>query len=175
MNIKKYTLKAKILLHCIALCMALLHFSCGIYSFKDTTIPPEIENIRIAYIGNNAPYVTPQLSPGLTDAFVKLVAKQTKLRRIEDNSADYVVEAKITDYKVSTEGISQTQASINRLSIVVHIVLIDNKNNKTSEYDVTRNFDFSASKSLNQAEAELMPDIIKTLSEDIFTKIFSNW
>ena len=57
---------------------------CGIYSFSDTGgIPAGVKTVKIAYIDNRAPYVNPNLAPKLNDAFVKIVANQTKLNRIE--------------------------------------------------------------------------------------------
>lgn len=162
----------------IMVVLAIFFTSCGVYSFNDATVPPEVQTIKIGYIQNRAQYINPQLSPKLTDEFIKKITQQTKLRRIEDNSADYVIEAEITNYMVTTSGVSQSQASTNRLSIGVHVTHYDNHLNKVNEYDISRDFDFPASQSLTQAEANLMDKdggIIKTLSDEIFNKIFSNW
>lgn len=149
--------------------------SCGIYSFRDVSIPPEVKTIKINYIQNRAQYINPQLSPKLTDAFTKKVIQQTKLRRIEDANADYVVGSEITNYMITTSGVSQNEAATNRISVGVHITLYDNFKNDVKEYDITRDFDFPASQSFTQAEARLMDEMIKTISDEIFNKIFSNW
>jgi hypothetical protein len=47
--------------------------------------------------------------------------------------------------------------------------------NKDLEFDVSRNFDFSANLTLNQAEGQLMDEIIRSITDDIFNQIFSNW
>jgi hypothetical protein len=46
---------------------------------------------------------------------------------------------------------------------------------KSFEADVSRNFDFSANLTLQQAEAQLTDDIIKNMTDEIFNRIFSNW
>ena len=46
---------------------------------------------------------------------------------------------------------------------------------KNFEADITRNFPFSASKSLTQAETELNEQMITSLTDEIFNRIFSNW
>jgi hypothetical protein len=46
---------------------------------------------------------------------------------------------------------------------------------KEQEFDVSRNFDFSANLSLNQAEGQLMEEIVRNITDDIFNQIFSNW
>ena len=162
----------------VVVAIAIAFISCGIYSFNDASIPPEIKTIKIGYIQNRAQYINPQLSPKLTDGLVRKITQQTKLRRVEDNSADYVIDAEITNYMVTTSGVSQNQAATNRLSVGAHITHYDNHLNKVNEYDITRDFDFPASQSLTQAEAQLMDKdggIVKTLTDEIFNKIFSNW
>ena len=57
----------------------------------------------------------------------------------------------------------------------MHITVNDQKANKTQEYDVSRNFEYSATKSLTQAESDLADEIIRGLTDDIFNRIFSNW
>ncbi|MGF7231347.1 LptE family protein [Arachidicoccus sp.] len=149
--------------------------SCGIYSFHDVSVPDSVKTIKINYIENKATYVNPRLSSQLTDAFVRLVANQTKLTREDDNNADYVIISTITSYTVSTSGVSGNQASQNRLTVSVHMKFIDNFKKVTKEFDVSSNFDFAASLSLQQAESKLMPDILKNLSEAMFNKIFATW
>jgi hypothetical protein len=43
------------------------------------------------------------------------------------------------------------------------------------EADVTRNFDFSASITITDAEQQLLPTIVSNLTDEIFNKLFSNW
>jgi hypothetical protein len=57
----------------------------------------------------------------------------------------------------------------------VHVILKKTLENKEQEFDVTRNFDFSANLTLSQAEGQLMSDILRNITDDIFNQIFSNW
>ena len=57
----------------------------------------------------------------------------------------------------------------------MHVVLKKTLDNKEQEFDVSRNFDFSANLSLNQAESQLMDEILRSITDDIFNQIFSNW
>ena len=43
------------------------------------------------------------------------------------------------------------------------------------EEDVSRNFDFSATLSITDAEAQLTPTIVSNMTDEIFNRIFSNW
>lgn len=149
--------------------------SCRIYSFRDVTIPPEVKTIRIDLFENRARYVNPQLSARLTEAFNQKVSRQTKLTRTKSEDAHYIVGGYISQYDVTTAGISAQQTATNRLTVGVHIILRKTLDNKTDEYDVSRSFDFPASLSVTQAEAQLMDDILKNITDEMFNRIFSNW
>ena len=145
------------------------------YSLKDVSIPPEIKTVRVFFIENKARYINPQLSPKLTDKLRQKIVNQTRLSQT-NNDADYEISGYISDYSVSTSGISQQQVASNNLNVTVHISFKNRQNEKLNfEADVTRNFPFSASKSLTQAEAELNDQIITNLTDEIFNRIFSNW
>jgi hypothetical protein len=57
----------------------------------------------------------------------------------------------------------------------VHVIKNSHKEEKKDEYDVSRSFEFSANQSLQQAEASLSEEMIRTLTDEIFNKLFSNW
>ncbi len=148
---------------------------CGVYTMRDISIPPEVKTIKINFIENRANYVNPQLSPRLTNRLQEKVVNQTRLNRTNEDDADWVVSGYISEYRVTTSGISNQQASMNRLSVGAKITLKDNLTQKTSNYDVVRTFEFAATQSLQQAEQALAEDILKGLSEEIFNRLFSNW
>lgn len=142
---------------------------------KDISIPPDVKTVKVNYIENKARYVNPLLSPRLTDKLRQKIVNQTRLSQT-NNEADYEISGTITDYSVSTSGISNQQASSNNLNVTVSLVfknrLDEKKNLQTS---ITRNFPFAASKSLQEAEAQLADQIINNLTDEIFNKIFSSW
>jgi len=157
--------------------------SCGVYSFKNVSIPPEVKTVHVSLFGNKARYINPIIAPNLTTAVVQLVNNQTKLVINEDNNADYVLSGEVTGYDVTTSGIgaggtngSQSAASLNRLAVTFHLVWIDNtKEGKKKDFNVSQNFDFSSNLSLQEAELKLKDDIIKNVSESIFNDVFANW
>ena len=158
------------------LAVAILNSGCGIYSFKDAVIPDNVKTVKIGYIENKARYVNPQLAPLLNDKLQQKILGQTKLTRTNSDDAHYQIYATITNYDpTQTVGESEKQASTNRLTVTVHVILKKTLDNKEIEFDVSRNFDFAASLSLNQAEAQLMEDIVRNITDDIFNQIFSNW
>ena len=149
---------------------------CGVYKFKDAVIPTDVKTIKIGFIENRARYVNPQLSPKLTDKLLQKITGSTKLTRTNNDDAHYVVSGQITNYDPSqTVGISGQQATTNRLTVTVHITLRKTLDNKTDEFDVSRSFDYSANLTLSQAEGQLLDEVVRSLTDDIFNHIFSNW
>jgi hypothetical protein len=149
----------------------------GCYTFKDIgSIPKEVKTFRVTYFENRAQYINPQLSPQVTERLKQKIINQTRLTGVQNEDAHYEIGGKVTSYMVTTSGISNQQAATQRLTVTVHI---DFRNNldptKNFEADVSRNFDFSASLTLTQAEAQLNETIIKNMVDEIFNRIFSNW
>lgn len=146
---------------------------------KVSSIPDSVKTVKIGLIENRAPYQNPQLSPSLTEQVKRKVTQQTKLTLLNANAdnADWEITGQITDYSVTTTGVTsangRSQSSINRLTVAVHITI--NKRSKTEEYDVSRSFDFDARQSLQQAEASLLDEMVRNLSDEIFNKLFSDW
>ncbi|MEO6133908.1 MAG: LPS assembly lipoprotein LptE [Ginsengibacter sp.] len=147
------------------------------YSTKDTApIPAEITTFKVNYFENKARYVNPQLSPQLTDKVKQKIIGQTRLRQVNDDDANYNISGYLSDYSVTTSGIANQQAGTNRLNVTFHLIFKNSLDAKKNfEADLTSNYDFSANKTLPQAESELIEQILKNISEAIFNRIFSNW
>ncbi len=148
---------------------------CGIYSFKDVTIPPEVKTIKIAAFENRASYVNPQMNAKITDQLQQKIVTQTRLTRTNADDAHYQISGYINVYNVSTVAVTNQQSATNRLTVGMHIIFLNTLTNKTQEFDITRNFDFDARNTLQQAEASLNTEIVKNMADEIFNRIFSNW
>lgn len=164
--------------HIFIFCLfsSILFTGCFVYKFNDAVIPTNIKTVKIGFIENKARYINPQLSPKLTDKLQAKITGQTKLTRTNNDDADYVINGSITTYDPSqTVGVSAQQASTNRLTVTVHIVLKKTLDNKVEEFDVSRSFDFSANLTLQQAEGQLLEEVVRNLTDEIFNRIFNNW
>ena len=166
----------KLLTACYLLLTTFNYATCK-YSTKDTSpIPPDVKTFRVSYLENKARYVNPQLSPTLTEKLKQKIIGRTRLRQINGDEAHYDIGGYFTDYSVTTTGITNQNASTNRLNVSFHLIFkntLDQK--KDFEADITNNYDFNAQLTLQQAEVQLANDIIKNLVDGIFNKIFSNW
>jgi hypothetical protein len=152
--------------------------SCSVYSFKDVSVqPPNAKTIHVGYIENKARYVNPLLSPQLTDKFKQKISSQvSKLTSVETSDADFDVVAYVSGYDVTTSSVSGQQAATNRLTVTVHIDFKNRLDDKRSfSADISRNFDYSASLTLNAAEPQLLSTIISNVTDEMFNRIFSNW
>ena len=100
------------------------------------------------------------------------------MRETKNDDANYDISGYVSDYSVSTSGVQNQQASSNRLNVTFHLIFkntVDPDPAKSFETDLTSNYDFPANETLQQAETNLMDKIIKTVTDAIFNKIFSNW
>lgn len=147
------------------------------YGLKDTApIPPEVKTFRVNYFDNKADYKNPQLSPQITEKLKQKIIGTTRLRQTNDDDAHYDISGYVSRYYTSTTGISNSGASLNRLTTEVHLIFkntLDEK--KDFEADVNYSVDFDANLSLSQVEQQKGAEIIKNITEAIFNKIFSNW
>ena len=148
---------------------------CGVYRFSDASVPDSIKTIKVNFIENKASYVNPQLSPRLTDRLRQKIIAQTRLTQTNRDNADWEITATITQYNFRTSAIAGQQASNNRLTVGVQIVLFDRTSDETRRYEVSRSFEFKGTLSFQAAEASLGDEMTRTLTDDIFNKLFSNW
>lgn len=150
--------------------------ACLHYTLRESSIPKEIKTIRIQFIDNKARYINPELSPQLTDRLRQKVNSQTNRTLIQGDNADMDISGTITDYSFTTAAISGNAVATNRLTVTVHIRLVDRIDDKRSkEEDVSRSFDFDGNASIQQAEQQLKETILKNMSDEIFNRLFSNW
>ena len=153
----------------------ILSAGCGVYKFKDVSITPEVKTVKVNYIENKARYVNPQLSPRLTDKLRQKIVGQTRLTQTNNDKVDWEITGFISDYSFSTSAISNQQVANNRLTVSVHVTVTDNTKDKVNDYDISRSFEFKGNQSFQQAENSLGDEMIRTLTDEIFNKLFSNW
>lgn len=175
---RKKTGRIIILLPVAALLITLVLAGSGCrihYGFNNVSIPDTIHTVQINVFGNKARYVNPQLAQRLLDRFRQKVNGQTRLRVVTSN-ADWEISADVTQYDVSTSGISNQRETSNQLTVGVHATLVDHRTgDQSQDFDVTRSYQFSSTLTLQQAESAQLDDIVRGVGDDLFTRIFSNW
>ena len=161
----------------ILICIVIAFTSCKVkYGFNDAVIDPKVKTIKLGFIDNKAQYINPQLSPKLNDKLQQKITNQTKLTRVTSDDAHYIVNGSITTYNgTQTVGVSNRQASTNRLTVTIHIEFRKTLDNIKEEFDVSRSFDYSANLAFNTAEAQLLDEVVRNMVDEIFNRLFSNW
>ncbi len=160
--------------------LAFSQSSCGTYRFKDVSIPDSVKFVKINQFQNRATYVNPSLAPELTEKLSQKIRSQTRLgitTSADDLSQQiWIIDCTITNYSISTAGISNQQVNANRLNVGVKVVVRDNRTQKEiGKYDITTPFEYGGSLSLQQAEQGLQTQILRDVTDAIFNRIFSNW
>ncbi|MEP6711196.1 MAG: LPS assembly lipoprotein LptE [Ferruginibacter sp.] len=168
-NIKVYCL--------LFLLVSIFNFSTCKYGFKDTSpIPVEVKTFRVNYLENKAQYINTQLSPQLTEKLKSKIIGNTRLHQTNNDDAHYDISGYVSQYYVTTISITGNNSTGNRLNIGFHLIFkntLDDK--KNFETDLLRTVDFSGSQTLTDIEASQTPQIVTTMVDEIFNKIFSNW
>ena len=176
MGKKRFSLYKVLLLPICLLLIAIFSFATCKYGFRDTSIPFEVKTFRVNYLENKASYVNPQLSPQLTEKLKQKIINTTRLRQTNNDDAHYDISGYVSEYFTSTTGITNNNPSANRLSVSFHMNFKNSLDEKKNfEADLSSNFDFPATQSLSQAESALNADIVKSIVDAVFNKIFSNW
>ena len=158
------------------LLIAVTQSSCGVYRFKDVSIPDSVKFVKLNQFQNKASYINPRLAPELTEKLRQKIVSQTRIGITNGDDADWVIDCTITSYAFATSGISNQQVNSNRLNVGVSVIVRDGKTQKEiGKYDVTTPFDYSGTLSLQQAEQGLQTQMLRDITDGIFNRIFSNW
>ena len=156
----------------------LLLVACSVsYTFNGASIDyTKVKTIQIADFPIRATYVWGPMGPMFNNELKDIFARNTRLQQVKRNG-DLKIEGEIIQYQqrnksVSSEGYSaQTE-----LSITVNVRFTNNKNHHedferqftaTSSYETTRN--------LNSVQEELVRQMIKDITDQIFNATVANW
>lgn len=145
-------------------------------SLSGASIPVEAKTISVGFFTNNTSLGAPSLSQRFTEKMRDVVSQQTNLA-LMPKDGDLNFEGYIADYAVSPVAIqSNDQASLNRLTISVKVVYV-NTFDATKNFDqvFTRYADYKSTESISAKEPELVQEIYRQLTEDIFNRAFNNW
>ncbi|OOQ58909.1 hypothetical protein BC343_07365 [Mucilaginibacter pedocola] len=153
--------------------------SCSV-SLNGATIPPALKTINVQYFENNAPLVVNTLSQDFTEALKNRIRTQTSLSIVRNAEADAMMTGTITGYSYAPISVQATNnntapiAGASRLTITVNVKFTYDKDKKLSfEQSFSKYKDFTGD--ISSQEQQLIQDINKQLTDDIFNKAFNNW
>lgn len=154
--------------------LLMLSQSCS-YKFSGASIPVNMKTVNVVFFENNAPIVIPYLSQQFTEALKERIRNQTRLTVVR-NEADGVFEGRITGYSITPVAVTGNErAETTRLTITVNVKYTNNLDPEASfEQSFSRYQEFPGSNIANK-EQQLITDINRQLTEDIFNRAFANW
>jgi len=150
--------------------------SCGIYSFKGSTLSPDIKTFTVIPFTNQASIVVPSLSNTLTEKLKDKFISEMKLSH-DDTKGDLIFKGVITQYKTGPASITSGEfAATTRLTISVKVTF-ENTINPDQDYEVTFSnyIDFDSSQDLSSIEDNLINELTDMLVQDIFNRAVNNW
>ena len=160
-----------------ATCLLLLAACSVSYKFNGASIDyNKVHTIQIAEFPIRSTYVWGPMGPMFNNQLKDVFAHPTRLQQVKRNG-DMKIEGEITQYQqrnksVSSEGYSaQTE-----LSITVNVRFTNNTNHREDfERQFTATSSYETSRSLNSVQEELVTQMVKDLTDQIFNATVANW
>lgn len=149
--------------------------SCGVYSFKQGSIPPEINTISIANINNESGGGPPNLGQIFTEK-LKLYYQQNSRLQLVNSNGDWQVEGRVVTYQTTPIAPQGNNAALSRLTITLQIKFIntfDTKANFEQAFSFFENY--PQNQTLTQVQDELIQVISDQIVIDVFNKTTSTW
>lgn len=159
------------------ICMLCL-VSCTVsYKFTGTSINyDKVKSVTIENFPIRSAYVYAPLGISFNDQLQDIFVRQTRLQLIPRNG-DLQISGEITGYDQFNKGIgADGYSSKTELRVTLNVRFVNNTNHTEDferQFSASREYDSSLS--LQAAQDELLPQIIKDLTEQIFNATVANW
>ncbi len=162
----------------IIIALLVMVASCSVkYGFNGASIDySKTKTIQIADFPVRSSYVWGPMGPLFNNQLKDVFANHTRLQQVKRNG-DLVIEGEITQYtqrnkSVSSEGYSaQTE-----LSMTVNVRFTNTKNHKEDfERSFTSTKSYETTQSLASVQEELVTQMCKDLTDQIFNATVANW
>ncbi len=152
-----------------------LLWNCGVYSFTGVTFPPEIKSVYIAPVENVAANTPSQVDFLLNDAIKDNFLKFSELN-LSNSPSDLNIYARIVAYDISSVSPSQDQAYQTRITMQVSVRYVQKvPEEKEWSRSFSRFVDIPADKELAQVEQQVIDELVRQLSNDIFYGSGQDW
>lgn len=153
----------------------LLFAGCKIqYSMLDTSIDASTFSVDI--FEERAPNAPAGYGTTFSNYLKDFVISRTKLN-LNNDHPDIEISGKIVQYNTAPQSVQSDEvAALNRLTVGLSVMVINNKNERESfEANFSQFSDYDANQDLSTVETALLDDINSKLSQDIINKLTANW
>ena len=159
--------------------VAMTWISCAFsgYKFNGASIDyTKTKTIQIADFPIRSSYVWGPMGPMFNNQLKDEFASHTKLSQVKRNG-DLKIEGEITQYSQRNKSVSADGSSAQtELAITVNVRFTNNANhNEDFERQFTASKSYETTQSLASVQEELVTQMIKDLTEQIFNATVANW
>ena len=162
----------------VALTTCLVAVSCSVsYKFNGASIDyTKTKTIQIADFPIRSSYVWGPMGPMFNNALKDMYANHTRPIQVTRNG-DLKVEGEITQYSQRNKSVSsEGHSAQTELSITVNVRFTNNtKHEEDFEQQFTASKTYETTQSLNAVQEELVTQMVKDLTEQIFNATVANW
>ena len=158
--------------------LVLLINSCTMsYKFNGASIDYDVtKTILISEFPNQAPLVYPPLEQRFNEELKDLFTRSTRLQFVRQN-ADIEMEGEIVGYELTPLAVQEDSfASETRLTLTVRMRYRNNKVEGQDKEETIKAFrNFPADRMLTDVQDQLIGELIKEITDQIFNTTMSNW
>ena len=159
-------------------CVTMLLSSCSIsYKFNGASIDyTKTKTIQIADFPIRSSYVWGPMGPLFNNTLKDEFANHTHLSQVKRNG-DMKIEGEITQYTQRNKSVSsQGYSAQTELSMTVNVRFTNNANHSNDfEKQFTATSTYEKTKNLNSVQEELVTQMVKDISDQIFNATVANW
>lgn len=172
----KFYATAIVALLCV--CASLLISSCTVsYKFNGASIDYNtIKSIQIGAFPIRSTYVWAPMQSIFQNKLTDIYASQTRLKQVKRNG-DLILEGEIVGFDQFNKGVSNSGYSNQvQLKITVNVRFTNNKNHKDDfeqKFSATTTYD--ATQQLINVQEELVTEMCKDITDQIFNATVANW
>ena len=158
--------------------ITMLFSSCKIsYKFNGGVIDyTKTKTIQISDFPIRSSYVWGPMAPLFNNTLKDAFANHTHLSQVKRNG-DMKIEGEITQYTQRNKSVSsQGYSAQTELSMTVNVRFTNNANHSNDfEKQFTATSTYETTKNLNSVQEELVTQMVKDLSDQIFNATVANW
>ena len=162
----------------LMLLLAVLVSACSIsYSFNGASIDyTTTKTIQIDNFPIRSAYVWAPMQSIFQNRITEIYANQTKLKQVKKNG-DLQLAGEIVAFDQFNKGISSSGYSSQvQLKMTVNVRFVNNKKHTDDfEKQFTATAEYDASQQLNAVQEELVTQMVKDITDQIFNATVANW
>ncbi|HHW80956.1 MAG TPA: LptE family protein [Bacteroidales bacterium] len=158
--------------------LVLLVSSCTMsYKFNGASIDYDLtKTMMISDFPNQAPLVYPPLEQRFNEELKDLFTRSTRLQFVNQNG-DMEMEGEIVGYELTPLAVQEDSfASETRLTLTVRMRFRNNKAQGQDKEETIKAYrNFPADKMIDEVQDQLIAELVKEITDQIFNTTMSNW